>query len=162
VALKRHGNCYSANHLESTGRGPDVYLAFTVILAAVLAMGCGETRDAAYEDIAQAVRDGAVQRGWVPTWLPKSSREIHLTYNLDTNASMLSLRYSKQENWVPPSQCSNIGRITLPPPPFSRNWWPGDIPPSRLATHRHAFLYCAQDNLYIAVLSNGGQAYIWR
>jgi hypothetical protein len=135
-------------------------LAIAVLLA--LAAGCSETRDTSYETLARAVSDGAVERGWVPAWLPASARDIHLTYDLDTNESMLSVRYRQEDAWAPPSECSSVDRNTVPPAPFSRRWWPRDVPPSKVATHRHVFLYCAADKLYLAVLPNAGEAYVWR
>ena len=50
------------------------------MLAAGLVVGFlsrGEFHEAYYVDIAAAQKGGAVQRGWIPEWLPKTARALH-------------------------------------------------------------------------------------
>jgi len=70
--------------------------AFTIIAAAILIAGGvlvgavtypgDPLRDAnEYDTFADAVLDGAMQRGWMPAALPESARDIRERHHLDTN-----------------------------------------------------------------------------
>lgn len=57
-----------------------------------LLISCSEELEESYASFAEAENDGAVKRGWVPAFVPKSARDIHDTHNLDTNAQTLEFR----------------------------------------------------------------------
>lgn len=44
--------------------------------------------------MASAVEARAIERGWLPEWLPYDIRDIHLYYDLDTNERAISFRVS--------------------------------------------------------------------
>jgi hypothetical protein len=50
-----------------------------VTLACILVGGCGDNRDLFYSALADAAKAGEIDRGWIPDYLPKTSRAIHLT-----------------------------------------------------------------------------------
>jgi hypothetical protein len=52
---------------------------FCVTLACVFAGGCDDNRDLFYSTLADAAKAGESDRGWIPDYLPKTSRAIHLT-----------------------------------------------------------------------------------
>ena len=58
--------------------------------------GCTEQIDETYATYADAERGGAVERGWVPAFVPASARNLDETHGLDT--SKQTLRFN-----IPPS-----------------------------------------------------------
>jgi hypothetical protein len=62
-------------------------LAFSVVLALV---ACSEDEEENYATWAEAKRAGAVDRRWVPRFVPTSARDIHDAHNLDTNEQKLT------------------------------------------------------------------------
>ena len=70
---------------------------------------CTETFDSEYKDLAAVKRDGAIQRGLIPSWLPSSAYQIKETHNIDTNKSILAWKYEKGEIWQVPKSCGARG-----------------------------------------------------
>jgi len=60
----------------------------TVILLLSLA-ACSEQVEETYPTWAEAQRAGAVERGWIPTFVPRSAREIRDSHDLDSNRQTL-------------------------------------------------------------------------
>jgi hypothetical protein len=61
-------------------------------LIAILSLSlaaCGEQVEETYPTWAEAQRAGAVERGWIPTFVPQSAREIRDSHNLDSNRQTL-------------------------------------------------------------------------
>jgi hypothetical protein len=98
-----------------------------VTLACILVGGCDDNRELFYSALADAVKAGESDRGWIPDYLPKSSRAIHLTEQdspskewcgfefLPTDSK--SLRETlKSVDTLPPS----VRRVPSPGP----SWWP--------------------------------------
>lgn len=52
-------------------------------------VACSEQVDESYATWAEAARSGAIERGWVPAFVPHSARDIRDSHNLDTNAQTL-------------------------------------------------------------------------
>jgi hypothetical protein len=63
--------------------------------------GCSEQIDATYSTYADAQRAGAIERGWVPAFVPPSARDIIASHNLDTNRQ--TLRFA-----IPPSDLGKM------------------------------------------------------
>jgi hypothetical protein len=61
--------------------------AASLIFAALLVGACRdlEVVSNTHATLDEARRAGAVERGWVPRWLPPGSREIREAHDLDTN-----------------------------------------------------------------------------
>lgn len=61
------------------------------ILAALTmtAAACSDTYDTTYATYAEAQRDGAIVRGWIPDFVPHNARNIRDVHNLDTNEQTL-------------------------------------------------------------------------
>jgi hypothetical protein len=98
-----------------------------VTLACILVGGCDDNRDLTYSALADAVKAGESDRGWIPDYLPKSSRAIHLIEQdspskewcgfefLPTDSQ--SLRETlKSVAALPPS----VRRVPIP----AASWWP--------------------------------------
>ncbi len=61
---------------------------FPAILLLSLA-ACSEQVDETYPTWAEAQRAGAVERGWIPTFVPQSARQIRDWHDLDGNRQTL-------------------------------------------------------------------------
>jgi len=132
----------------------------TIIYLVLFLAGCNETVDSYYSNYKKVVEDGAIERGWIPEWLPKFAYNIHESHDLDTNQSIL---YWKNESkWKKPSICSQIGPRKAPRSFIIKSWWPTDVPATKYATHRHVFFECG-NNSYLAYEPNSNnEVYYWR
>ena len=120
---------------------------------------CGERREVFYADAARQA--SAIERGWIPEWLPRSARDIREIHDLDTNQSMLAFSFDCADVPKLGTSCKQIGREQLRPAPFSVAWWPNDVPPPDFVTHRHVYHHC-EDGGYVAVATTGGELFRWR
>lgn len=114
-------------------------VALCLCLTCVLA-GCHDDRfESFYPSLGDAVKDRAVERGWIPSFLPGSSRNIHVTGDLSPSrvwcvfeflpADSDQLRRSlKPVDTLPPS----LRNVPMP----RKSWWPsfleGDLDPKRI------------------------------
>jgi hypothetical protein len=62
----------------------------------LLLLGCNEKIDESYSTYSEAKRAGAVERGWIPAFVPTSARDLEDSHDLDT--SRQTLRFT-----IPPS-----------------------------------------------------------
>jgi hypothetical protein len=97
------------------------------LTACIVVEGCGDNRDLFYNALADAAKAGEIDRGWIPGYLPKTSRAIHLTEQdspskewcafefLPTDSQSLRERL-KSVAGLPPS----VRRVPSPGVP----WWP--------------------------------------
>jgi hypothetical protein len=108
-----------------------------VIIVSNILFGCNERPTAYYPTWQEAMKEGAVTRGWIPSFLPKSSTNISETHDLDTNAGAfcfsapsadLDLLVS-QLKLVPASRFSTIG----PWIDGSTTWWPSALRKKRFS-----------------------------
>jgi hypothetical protein len=120
-----------------------------VLLLTVAVSACfWERPESSYSTFAEAERSGAVEKGWIPAWVPSSATNIREMHDIDTNESMLAFTYESQ-GWELPAHCRQVSYSQVTAPRFSRNWWPaadlleksyeffrckGDVPFSSAAT----------------------------
>ena len=124
---------------------------FVVVLSLTVAMSAcfWERPESSYSSFAEAERSAAVDKGWIPAWLPSSATEIREMHDIDTNESMLAFTYDAEQGWELPSDCQPVSYAQIASPRFSRRWWPdpesleqayelyrckGDVPFSSAAT----------------------------
>ena len=130
--------------------------AFAMLSVVVATASCGEVQEVSYRSLGDAVKDGAVDRGWVPPWLPKTARDLKEKHDLDTNSSILSFAYSEAATWTPPEECMQVGPRQAKRAGLSASWWPSDVPPPSTVTHRHAYFACEHGRAFLALTSNEG------
>ena len=121
---------------------------------------CSEVMEASYSSLAEAKAQGAVERGWVPAWLPESARELKEKHDLDTNSSILRFAYSGADTWAPRGECYQIRPLEAKTPGLTAPWWPTDVPPPSTVTHRHAYFTCERGATFLAV--GKGEGLYWR
>ena len=80
--------------------------------------------DASYQDQPAAVAAGAVERGWIPSWVPPDATQLREVHNVDTNQSALFFRLPPGSAWQPPQECAPAVGGQFSEPAFSRPWIP--------------------------------------
>ena len=133
----------------------------TLFVMIVGTVSCSERREVFFANGDAARRSGTVERGWFPDWLPNDARDIREVHDVDTNQVLAAFRIDTDASRILPPACAQTPRETLEPVPFSVAWWPNDVPPSSLVTHRHVYYRC-KDDAYVAVSTSDGQFYYWR
>jgi hypothetical protein len=98
---------------------------YSVLTLLVLALSCGETRESHYPDRAAAVSDGAIKRGWLPEWLPRSATNIDEWHDLDTNRTIASFSYAPTDPPILPSECRMLDALR------SQAWAEKQVPRAR-------------------------------
>lgn len=99
------------------------------LLAAMLGLtACNILSDArsnTYENYESLVSAGEIERGWAPEFLPRSATDIHLDYDLDTNAVLLAFDFAAADLEALTQACASIDDVTAPA--LSAEWWPADL-----------------------------------
>jgi hypothetical protein len=135
---------------------------FAVFVTTLVLSACGEYAEISYSDLNAADADGAIERGWIPEWVPSTSVHLQEAHDLDTNQSALSLQFSEKEQWTVPPSCKPIARDEVPGPPFRPGRWPSDVPASSMATHRHVYFSCEESKAFMALSTTQGELFYWR
>jgi hypothetical protein len=127
---------------------------FLVILATlVAACGLGDTQSSSYADHDAAVADGAIARGWIPAFLPRSATDLHEKHNLYTNASLLRFDFAPGDLESLAQACPAAEDTVLPR--LSAGWWPADLRDGPIV-----FLQC--QGAYLVTDATELRAYFWR
>jgi hypothetical protein len=119
-------------------------LALLCIALTILLQACRDRRESYYPSFADAVKAGEIARGWIPDFLPGSSRAIHIIYDPSSPRTWCSFDFSPGESQrlrqALPSDGTplpQIGKVGDP----GVAWWPdflkGDINGRRL--HENGF-----------------------
>jgi hypothetical protein len=138
------------------------------------ATGCGPDpldKHAAYDTFADAVADGASQRGWLPDFVPVSATDLRESHNLDTNRQWLGFRFDpvdldRMQQVLTPVPLANVefpdSRATR-----KRAWWPVTLQHSlpELEAQYDFFTYMSggpQGNTgFVAIDKSQPLAYYW-
>jgi len=103
--------------------GVALCLCFTCVLA-----GCHDDRfESSYPSLADAVKDRAVERRWVPSFLPESSRNIHVTGDLSPSRVWCAFEFVPTDSGQLRKSLKPVD--TLPPSLTNvlrpgKSWWP--------------------------------------
>lgn len=96
-------------------------------------------RESFYPTLADADRDGATTRGWVPDFLPRSSRAIHELHDLSPSIEWCAFEFDPADSEEFRSKLTKPD--ALPPaikhiPKIRKPWWPlllrGEIRPEEV------------------------------
>ncbi len=74
-----------------------IALIFLVVCLTLVSCKPAYEQTEHYASRADAVRDGAFDRGWLPEWLPRSSRDIWETHDLDSNRLFVKFVFDPKE-----------------------------------------------------------------
>ena len=102
-------------------------LAVWMTLTAVLCACTDDVLDASYSAQSEAVTSGAVERGWIPAWVPPGAKDLREVHDVDTNESALSFTLPAGAKWRPPAQCRTADAGEFSEPRFDRSWIPENL-----------------------------------
>jgi hypothetical protein len=102
-------------------------LACCILLACTLSACKGDRRESFYPSLADARRDGATDRGWMPDFLPESSRSIHELHDLSPSTQWCAFEFLPAEAAALhkrlKSDGSSVPSVRRVPDP-GKPWWP--------------------------------------
>jgi hypothetical protein len=157
-----------ASREPSGGRVPR-RAGVAALAALASALACGERVEARYPTFPDAERAGAVERGWIPAWVPRSATDIVEVHDLDTNAQVLRFRAPREALAEMASRLARVSPDDVPPPrAYLRAPW-GEA----LREVMNAYAGTARADLehfrdtaagaerWVAVDARGAVAYVW-
>ena len=122
---------------------------------------CSEAVDSEYSTLDVARRENAIRTGLLPDWLPSTSRQILVAYDVGTNEKILTFKYKTAEGWNPLELCKEIDPSDPPKPHLDRPWWPENVPANKTSSPQHTYYTCDNGDSYLAARPKAGQAYYW-
>src|ERR1700737_4735282 len=78
--LVRSGGPIFAGCEKSRMRARIVLMGVCIAANAVF-QACGDRHEYSYATVGEAIKAGEITRGWIPDYLPASSRAIHIAYD---------------------------------------------------------------------------------
>ena len=123
---------------------------------------CGDIVERYYPGYDSANASGAVERGWIPGWLPKSAQNINEAHSIDTNESLLSFEFQTAEWESIPHQCMGIAHSALREPGIQAEWWPRVLRQRASPTTQLGYFSCENGSAFMAVNYAEGHVYYWR
>jgi len=107
---------------------PSVALVIWCTIAGTPNQACNERRDLFFPFLADAIKSGEITRGWIPSFLPESSRANHLIYNITSSRTWCAVEFS-------PNDSQRIQKVLSTPAPElparlrnvdspGTSWWP--------------------------------------
>lgn len=98
------------------------------IFATLVWLACSctdDVQDVTYATRAEAVTASAMERGWIPSWIPPEASRLSEVHNVDTNESALAFSLPAKSSWRPPaSSCRTADAGEFYGPGFNRDWIP--------------------------------------
>lgn len=126
----------------SSQYGTGIIMIMLCVASSALFQACRESRESLYPSLADAVKSGEVSRGWLPGFLPSSSRAIHLVYNPSSPRTWCAFEFSPDDSQ---HFRENLRSADTLPPGVRRigtpgvSWWPdflkGDVDVGTLRNH---------------------------
>ena len=113
--------------------------ALWVSLACAMLACHGDRRESFYPSFADAKKDGAIDRGWIPDFLPGSSRSIRELHEISPSMAWCSFEFLPTDSSALRKKLnadggylSSVRRVPDP----GKSWWPsvlaGDIDAARI------------------------------
>jgi hypothetical protein len=107
----------------------------TVLFVAILCGGLtsalvachGDHRESFYPSLADAKKQGAIDRGWIPDYLPESSRVIHEVHDISPSTTWCAFEFLPSDSNGLQKKLNSIDALTpsvrrVPNP--GESWWP--------------------------------------
>jgi hypothetical protein len=137
-------------------------LVMTLFAAACEQM---ETQENKYADAQAAITAGAIQQGWIPTFLPLSATNIRERHNVDTNEVWLQFSMNSNELDIIEKSCQRIASAEIKLPRKSGGaWWPDVLKEQErdalLQSNEYMFFYC-ENTGSMALRADGRKAFYW-
>jgi len=141
------------------------------ILIVICLLACSERQTHHYPKYEDAVKDGAIKRGWVPEIVPTTAIEIYEQHDLDTNDVWIRFTLSSSERELITRKLKMLSheeilKIKLRNPSNAHWWFEGLIqqsPANDNALNSNVYAVKCFDgkNGYIAFDSTSQKVYYW-
>ncbi len=146
-----------------------IRLMVVCLAAAVSQCSYDEVVTASYASHSEARQSGAIERGWIPEWMPASAEGIREAHDQDTNRRWGLFDFA-------PADAGSIRSILAPQPmslegmqgdmPSRVEWWPvilrGRLDPARIKDAGLEAYRTKTDNLVVVLNWKQGRAYYWK
>ena len=124
-----------------------------------------DTMENVYPDAPSAISAGAVERGWIPAFLPPSAKEINEKHNLDTNEVWLRFSMDPGERDSIEKSCQRIEAAKAAfPRKGGGDWWPDLLTEKQRGAQQQADEYthyrCGNGGS-IAIERDGRKVFYW-
>lgn len=141
------------------------YLLVAILGISVSACDYFDTEERVYADANEAITSGALDRGWIPPFLPASAKEITEKHNLDTNEVWVAFSLDPNEFSGIEKSCQKIEWNESQLPRIrGGDWWPDslamEVHSSQKASEYTS--YQCENGGMIAVDSSRGKVFYWR
>lgn len=120
--ITKNDSLYSLTSLHLTA----VCIGLTLLLVA-----CGnDLRESSYHTLADARNDGAIDRGWIPDYLPPTSRDIHEIHRIEHSKTWRSFEFLPSDSeslrrTLKSLDKSQLAGMRIEHPGVS--WWPAEF-----------------------------------
>lgn len=112
-------------------KSPTVFLNSLFSVGLVCLSACHSDRlESFYPALADAEKDGATTRGWVPEFLPGSSRSIHEVHDISPSIEWCAFEFAPADSQHLRNMLkgvSGLPRSVRRVPNPGRSWWPADL-----------------------------------
>ncbi len=137
--------------------------ALLFLVIAGLCGGCSDTTlEASYATLFEAVSEGAVERGWVPAWLPEGATDLKEIHDLDSGESALAFTLPDGSDWPPHNQCHPEESAGVTPSRFHPAWWPTASELEASYSFSSCFGERTENLVFVGVHHSGKRALHWR
>ncbi|KJR40727.1 hypothetical protein MCHI_003371 [Candidatus Magnetoovum chiemensis] len=103
-------------------------------LLAVIFVSCDiydpDVEESFYQTYGEAIDKGAVNRGWVPDFIPSDAIKIFERHNIDSNEITIKFNYFPSNLSPIYRSCNKIERSQAQYPRRSPRWWSDNLKPS--------------------------------
>jgi hypothetical protein len=144
-----------------------ILFRLAVIVACCLCCGCSgsDIVQMDFRDLSEAKEEGVLREGgWLPQFLPSTSKNIRLRYDVDTNEVWVAFQWDGAQLQPFDAQCTRIssGELTLARK-RPRTWWPTFLSKESATTPTPtAFEYFkCSDGGFAALSSRDENSYYW-
>jgi hypothetical protein len=121
-------------------RAPVLVATLFIGLTYVLVACRSDRRESFYPSLADAKKEGAIDRGWIPDFLPESSRAIHEVHDISPSTTWCAFEFLASDSRGLRNRLRSVD--ALPPPSVrsvpnpGESWWPalleGDLDPVKI------------------------------
>jgi hypothetical protein len=108
-----------------------LFLIVAWVVVARLSASLSDRYESFYPSLADAGKDGAITRGWIPDeFLPRSSRSIHEVHDISPSREWCAFEFVPADSQ---NLLANLKHLDVPPPSVRHvprpgvSWWPSTL-----------------------------------
>jgi hypothetical protein len=123
-----------------------------------------DTNEQTFATLSEASAKGALGEGaWLPKFLPPSSSDITVRFNIDTNEVWVAFSWDGVNRGELAKQCHNAVASDILLPERSPSWWPVELTQTapRSAASMGTELHTCSDGGFAALQPAAKRAYYW-